>query len=141
MADQLVTAADLHARWVGGTLPPDGQITTLLGDAEQLIAEEFPSVYEAARTDPQVRGRVVRVAVAVVSRVLRNPDGIRSVSDTTGPFAGTTTWAGDDPGELLLTDNDRRVLQGLPAGQTRAFTIMPARPPAPRPPAGPWWPW
>jgi hypothetical protein len=58
----------------------------------------------------------------MVIRHIRNPEGIRQISEGTGPFTGSRTYGGSEPGAMYLTDEDRAELAGTKAGQ-RAFTI------------------
>lgn len=112
---------NVTGRWVGGTIPATTeQITTLLEDAEDLILREFPGLKVGDGQSEVPLKRVQRVAARVVIRHLRNPDGIRSASEGAGPFQRTTTFGGDEPGALYLTDEDLRDLGRVPGG---AFTI------------------
>lgn len=112
------TVEDVKSRWLTGAVPAtDGQLLTLIEDAEDIILGEFPNV---AVDVPE--GRVVRVVARMVMRVLRNPEGHRTVAEATGPFSGSTTFGGENPGELYLTDDDRRDLGGK-RSSGRAFTV------------------
>ena len=117
------TVGDVKSRWLTGDVPAsDAQITTLIADAEDIILGEFPSLEAdvAAGTVPATR--VVRVVARMIHRVLRNPEGIRSVQESTGPFSGSPTYGGDNPGELYLTDDDRRDIGGRKT-KGKAFTV------------------
>lgn len=122
MALQWATTAAVRDRWIGpGPDATDTQIATLLEDAESLIRREFPDIQEridAGELEPRT---VAAVAARAVIRVLRNPEGTRSTSEGAGPFQRQTTYAGDLPGELFLTDDDRAALGGTKA--RRAFQI------------------
>ena len=60
------------------------------------------------------------------SRVLRNPAGYRQVTSGTGPFTGSATYGGDQPGEIYVTDEDRKDLIGRGKGRSiKAFSIYP----------------
>jgi hypothetical protein len=117
------TVQDVKARWLTGEVPAtDAQVQTLVDDAEDLVLSEFPGM-ETLVADGTVRqSTVVRVVSRMVLRVLRNPDGIRQIQETTGQFTGSQTYAGDNPGEVYLTDQDRRDLTGK-RGARRAFTV------------------
>lgn len=113
------TVEDIKSRWLAGDPPAtDAQLTVLIGDAEDIILGEYPMI-EASGIPVN---RIVRVVSRMINRVLRNPDGVRTVSEGTGPFQGSTTYGGDNPGELYLTDDDRRDLGGRRSGG-RAFTV------------------
>lgn len=117
---------DVHGRWVGDDLNiPDETIVTLIGDAEDAVRVAVPGIDQMiGATVPEER--VKRVVSRMVARVLRNPRGIRTQQETTGQFSGSTTYAGENLGEIVFTDDDRRDLVGM--GQTdgrRAFSVMP----------------
>lgn len=118
--------ADVTKRWVGDDpLPADeAQISTLLEDAEDEILREFPDVAERiAATPPTLtEARVKKVAARMVLRVLRNPKGLRTATETDGPFSTNETFAGDRPGEIYLSAQDRSDLTNSRTGR-RAFTV------------------
>jgi hypothetical protein len=122
------TAQDVKDRWIGGEPPAeDQQIVTLIGDAEDIILGEFPTIGEQIDAGEVPGGRVQRVVARMVIRVLRNPEGLRQVQETTGPFTGSQTYGGDHPGELYLTDDDRRDLAGGKArGKAYTLSTVPA---------------
>ncbi|WP_286689678.1 MULTISPECIES: Gp19/Gp15/Gp42 family protein [unclassified Aeromicrobium] len=130
--------ADVRARWVGPAplTADDAQIATLLGDAEDTVLREFPDMAKrVARADgtdtseglATPKRRVVKVLSRMVIRHLRNPEGRRQTQESAGPFQRSTTYSGDEPGEMYLTDVDIAELGGHPAAGG-AFTIdtMPA---------------
>jgi hypothetical protein len=117
------TVEDVKSRWLTGAIPAtDAQLLTLIGDAEDIILGEYPNV---AVDIPE--GRVIRVVARMVMRVLRNPEGHRTVAEATGPFSGSTTYGGENPGELYLTDDDRRDLGGRrTSGKAFTSSTVPA---------------
>ena len=105
------SAADVRARWLSGPLSVDDErIEILLGDVEDFLAGEFPDLDERLADGRLTAARLRRVVVRIASRVLRNPDGYRQVSSGTGPFTGSATYGGDHPGEIYVTDEDRKDL-------------------------------
>ncbi|WGW12748.1 Gp19/Gp15/Gp42 family protein [Saxibacter everestensis] len=114
---------DVKARWIGGDPLPvtDQQLTTLIEDAEDVILGEFPTMNTLV-PDTVPKNRVVRVIARMVIRVIRNPEGIRQVQETTGPYSQSETYGGDNPGELYLTDADRRDLSGRKTAG-KAYTV------------------
>lgn len=117
------TVDDIKSRWLTGTVPAtDAQILTLIGDAEDIIVGEFPTLEADVIAGRVTATRVARVVARMIHRVLRNPDGVRTVQETTGPFSGSTTYGGDNPGELHLTDDDRRDIGGRKT-KGKAFTV------------------
>lgn len=108
---------DITDAWIGPDAPDDDAlIDRWIGRAERLIRREIPGI--VARIDggaePDLKDTVVDVVTAMVTRVFRNPEGYRTVSDSssTGPFSGQTarTFGGDQPGELYLTEAERASL-------------------------------
>ena len=125
-------AADVVARWVGDDRPTDlDAVSVQIADAEAMIVAALPEV--ADRIDAEVLdvADVVRVVSRMVIRVLRNPHGFRQRTETTGPFAQSSTFAGNRPGELELTDADIADLGfDLPKRQGRAFSIITSKVPS-----------
>lgn len=113
---------DVTDRWIGGPVPATGpQIETLLADVEDLILSEFPDLSERVDDGLLPLSRVKRVAARVVIRHLKNPDGVRSQMEGAGPFQKNTTYGGDEPGALYLSDADRADLGGTKT--RRAFQV------------------
>lgn len=119
------TPADVQARWIGDEIPADDDLLAeLIADVEDLILAEFPDLAERVESGQITPRRITLTTVLVIHRHLRNPDGIRTQAESTGPFNVSRTYGGDEPGALALTDDDRRRLLGRRAGQ-RAFTVTP----------------
>ena len=122
------TAKDVKDSWIGEGAPTDdAKILSWVGKAEREIKFRVPSIQgridaEAAeipaRTD--LLDTAKDVVVAMVTRVFRNPEGIRQTNLTTGPYTTSKTYGGDVPGGLGLTDDELAKLQGARGG---AFTI------------------
>ena len=122
MADW-VSSDDVRSRWVGNGLPADDAVlTTLIGDAQELIEVQLPTLdaMVAAGTTSVLLIRIV--VVRMVTRVLRNPTGARQHTSTDGPFTQAITMAGDDPGSLYVSTEELSWLAGTGA-KGRAFCI------------------
>lgn len=120
-------AGDVRLRWLNGALSvEDEQIEVLLEDTEDFLTGEFPDL-EARLEDGRLTAtRLKRVIVRIAIRVLRNPSGYRQVTSGTGPFTGSATYGGDQPGEIYITDEDRKDLIGRGKGRAvKAFSIYP----------------
>jgi hypothetical protein len=146
--DHLATPADVLARWLTANPPSETTVEAWLADAATLLRWEIPDL-DARIADGRLPiERVVMVQVAMVLRVLRNPDGAWSTSQTTGPFSVSTSFDRNETGGLHVTDDERALLRDDGRGQ-RAFTIdtTPAAaghewPPDPWFPSSPeWWGW
>lgn len=125
-----VTVMDVEARWVRTDEQKKVDTATIrawIDDAEVVVENEFPDIQDRIDDGDLPVERVRLVVCSMVLRVLRNPQNHRS--QATGPFS--VTFAGDTPGGLWMTDEERDLLRSSPTGG--AFTIEPARP-APQPP-------
>jgi hypothetical protein len=110
--------------WIGDDEPTDTiLIDTWIGKAERLIRFKIPGIQAritAAEVD--LLENVVDVTAAMVIRKFRNPEGIRQSNTTTGPFTESRTYGGNEPGELVLQDDELARLSGSTGGG-RAFSI------------------
>lgn len=141
LGDQPWTApSEVEARWLGGEeIPADEDLLVqLIGDVEDLILADFPNLAELVANGQVTQRRITITTAMVIHRHLRNPDGIRTTAETTGPYNVSHTYGGSDPGSLALTDDDRRRLLGRRAGQ-KAFTVTPGPVPETRSPLGGAW--
>lgn len=115
---------DIQDRWVGGTIPADStQVTTLIADAEDTVAQEFPDIQDRIDVNEVPVERVIKVVSRMVIRHLRNPNGHRTTSQGAGPFQQSITFGGDEPGALYLTDADRHELAGRSSLRGKAFSV------------------
>lgn len=70
------------------------------------------------------------VIVAMVTRVFRNPEGIRQTSVGEGPFSESRTYGGNTPGELAMTDSElERLRVSSAAGRAHSIDLIPATSP------------
>lgn len=120
-------ADDVRLRWLNGALSvEDEQIEVLLEDTEDFLTGEFPDLAARLEDGRLTDTRLKRVIVRIAIRVLRNPSGYRQVTSGTGPFTGSATYGGDQPGEIYITDEDRKDLVGRGKGRAvKAFSIYP----------------
>ena len=119
---------DVAGAWIGEGVPTDtDKIQKWIDKAEREIRFRVPTIQ--ARIDAEAAETPTRtdllelakdVTVAMVSRVFRNPEGIRQANTTTGPFTDSVTYGGNVPGGLGLTDDELAKLQGARGG---AFSI------------------
>lgn len=120
--------SDVTDAWIGEGAPTDTtkiqkwidkaerEIRFRVGDVQERIDTEGAET--PARTD--LLDTAKDVVVSMVTRVFRNPEGIRQVNETTGPFTSSRTYGGDVPGGLGITDDELAKLQGARGG---AFSI------------------
>lgn len=122
------TAKDVKDSWIGEGAPTDdAKILSWIGKAERELKFRVPDVEariaaEGALVPPKtdLLETAKDVTVAMVTRVFRNPEGIRQTNITTGPYTSSKTYGGDVPGGLGLTDDELEKLRGKRGG---AFTI------------------
>lgn len=112
---------DVTDAWIGEGKPTDQALLRVWIDkAEREIAYRVPGIAERIDADANLKATAQDVVVAMVTRVFRNPEGIRQRNTTTGPFSESATYGGDVPGGLGLTDDELAKLAGKGGG---AFTI------------------
>lgn len=121
------TASEVIAAWIGNDAPTDAALVdTWIGKAERLLRSKVPTLQSridaGSTTEPDLLGNTQDVVVAMVQRVFRNPEGVRTRQETTGPFSGSITLGGDQPGELWITDDE--LARVSPTGSNLvAFTV------------------
>lgn len=117
---------DVRDRWIApqsiGAFS-DATIRRLILEAEDSVNAAFPDMEERvdAGTVPAIR--VNRVVVRMVIRALRNPSGMRTQQETVGPFSGSVTFGGDEPGEIYLSAEDRAALAPNVSGVARTIRV------------------
>lgn len=132
MANPWATPADVIDAWVGDGAPTATLVPLIekwISKAERKLRADLPDL--AGRLgetppEPDLAENVTDVIVAMVTRVLRNPEGVRSRQESEGPFAVSTTFGGDTPGGLYVTDDELALLSPRRAGQ-KAFTVSPGQ--------------
>lgn len=121
------TAAEVIAAWIGEDAPADtAKVAVWIDKAERLLRGKVPSLQARLDADPvteiDLLGNAQDVVTAMVQRVFRNPEGVRQRQEGTGPFTGSVTYGGDQPGALWVTDAELALIS--PVGSNRgAFTV------------------
>lgn len=121
---------DVTDAWIGDDAPADAaKLALWIGRAERLVRSNVKTLQ--ARIDAEVDAlppstdlidTTRDVVVEMVSRVFRNPKGIRQANVTTGPYTESQTFGGDQPGQLMITADELAQLTGAGSGQ-RAYTV------------------
>lgn len=122
------TPAEVKAAWIGEGAPTDdAKIQVWIDMSEREIKRNVTDIQtridaEAAEAPPRtdLLATAKDVTIAMVHRVFRNPEGIRQVATTTGPFTDSKTYGGNTPGVLEISDDELAKLQGAREG---AFMI------------------
>jgi hypothetical protein len=119
-------AADVTSSWIGEDAPTDVVLVDKwVAKAERLIRSEVPGIQERidGGLEPDLLDNARDVVIDMVTRKFRNPEGLRTVQDSTGPFSGSRTYGGTEPGALYLTDDDMKKLSVSKSTGQRAFTV------------------
>lgn len=131
------TPDDVTDSWIGPDAPGDDALVQRWIDrAEREVRYRVPDLearmeVEAALIPPStdLLDRARDVVVSMVSRVFRNPEGIRTVNQAsgTGPFSESKslTYGGDTPGGLYLSSDEVSKLQGQAAGGAFSIGLIP----------------
>lgn len=115
------TFDDVVSRWVGSGAPTDQDlVNALISDAEQVILSEYPAIQDRIDSGALPEARVTFVVTSMVSRVLRNPDGVTYWQQQTGPFGQARNFGADSVG-IYLTDNEIKLL--APVTRGKAFEV------------------
>lgn len=118
---------DVIDSWIGNDVPTDmGLVARWIGRAERLLRREFPNLQARVNAggEPELEETIRDVVTAMVTRVFRNPEGIRQMQETDGSFTGSITFSGDQPGALALLDSERDALRDPGAASSgQAFSI------------------
>lgn len=117
------SADDVLDRWLGGNPPTEDVIDTYISDAETIINFEFPDLAAAVEADEFPAAQVVFVVCQMVTRALRNPDNIRQRTESVDSYSESVSYAGQHPGGLWLTDQERALLSVGPPLNQSAFAI------------------
>lgn len=127
MAESPATANDLTARSLRPLTPQEAQVgTVLLQDAWSIITASRPTVaarLDATPTDMAFRALIIQIQVAMVLRVLNNPDGKYEES---GDDYAYKRDAAVSTGALYLSDAEAGLIGVGDAVSDGAWTIRPA---------------
>jgi len=129
MAEHWTTAAVVIDTWVGPDAPTDaGLVDSWIGKAERKLRREIPDLQARLLegTEVDLLETVQDVVAAMVTRVFRNPQGIRQQQETVGSFSGSVTFGGDQPGALtILPDELAALTQGQAKARVRTHSMIP----------------
>ncbi len=115
----LATVPDVEARWRPLTDQERLAAQAMLDDASSIVRRRVGDV-DARLVDPDYARLVAAVVVAMVLRVLRNPDGKRS--ETIDDYSYTRDQA-TASGALYLEDDAAALLA---VSSSEAFTVRPS---------------
>lgn len=117
------TSTDVTSRWVGSGVPTDTDLVeALISDAEQIILAKYPAIQDRIDDSSLPLERVTFVVSQMVTRTLRNPEGLTSWQQATGPFSQSRTFDGSGGAlGIYMTDNEVKLLAPTTSG--KAFEI------------------
>lgn len=119
------TAAEVIDAWIGDDAPTDtNKVGIWIAKAEREVRVQISDILDRIADDStgDLLANTKDVVISMVQRVFRNPEGVRQVSEGTGPFSGSKTYGGNHPGALYLTDEELQKLS--PKGSnTGAFVV------------------
>lgn len=125
MAD-LATTSDFEAAWQPLNPGDARRVATWIKWASAVVRDEVPTVDARIANNTLDADLVASIVVAMVRRVIGNPDAAASTSETIGPFAQATTYSADSTSSgLFLT---KREIERLRPAASRTFTITPGTP-------------
>jgi len=119
MADPFATYADIENAWRALTSDEQTVATSSLAFASAIIRNDIRTVDSRIAAGKLDVDLVKHIAVAMVLRKMRNPDGLRT--EQLEDYAYTRDSALSD-GSIYLSADERRMLLGRGAG---AFSIAP----------------
>lgn len=120
---EIVTPDDVKGRYLGGDIPAsDDDLVILIGDVLDAIERDIPALNLKVAAGEIPERRLKRIVSRVVIRHVDNPRGYRSINNGTGPFTDGITYAGENLGEIEVTDSDLEDL--VPGfGKQAAFMV------------------
>lgn len=115
------TFDDIVDRWVGAGVPTDETLVqALIQDAETIILAEYPRIQERIDDESLSLDVVKLVVTRMVTRLLRNPEGLSYVQQTTGPFSQARNYSGA-AADVWLSADEKALL--APGGKGKAFSL------------------
>lgn len=120
---EIVTPDDVKGRYLGGDIPAtDADLVILIGDVLDAIERDIPTLDSMVAAGDIPERRLKRIVSRIIIRHVDNPRGYRSINNGTGPFTDGITFAGENLGEIEVTDSDLEDL--VPGfGKQKAFMV------------------
>jgi hypothetical protein len=122
------SADDVIGSWIGDDAPDDEQLVEVwIGRAERLLRRNKALGLTGRIDNDEVDllDTVKDVVSNMVQRVFRNPTGVRTTTSSTGPFSDSSTYGGDQPGYLWITDEELASLTASTSAPGKAFEVDP----------------
>lgn len=120
------TPQDVIDRWVGPGEPTDSDlVAALIDDAEAVILAEYPKIQERIDAATLAQATVVLVVCRMVSRVLRNPEGLSYIQQTTGPFGQGKNYGSNGGVDIWMTTDEIKLLSPIRKGKAFELNLAP----------------
>lgn len=108
---------DIIDRWVGNDVPTDiDLLTALIADAESVILGTYPGIQIRIDNDSLRLATVTMVVARMVTRLLRNPEGLTYWQQQTGPFGQARNY-GSSGQDIWLSTEEISLLAPARAGK------------------------
>ena len=118
------TPQDVQDRWVGAGVPTDTDlIQALIDDAESVILSDYPGIQVRIDDDELPINTVILVVCRMVTRLLRNPESLNYVQQTTGPFGQARNFG--DNVDIWLSADEKSLLAPNRSGKAYSFNSAP----------------
>lgn len=115
------TPQDVIDRWVGAGAPTDTDlVSALIADAEAVILAEYPKIQDRIDDDLLPVGTVVMVVSRMVTRLLRNPEGLTYWQQNTGPFGQGKNY-GSGNADIWMSGDEVKLL--APKRKGKAYQV------------------
>jgi len=119
------TPQDVLDRWVGPGAPTDEeQLEALIEDAEAIVLSEYPGIQDRIDSGKLNSELVTLVVCRMVTRLLRNPEGLSYWQQQTGPFGQARNF-GDGGTDVWMTVHERELLGAVGRGKSFSVNLGP----------------
>lgn len=127
---------DIIDSWVGPGVPDDpAKLQIWIDRAERLVRRNVKALQERIDAEADLIPPVTDlldaardVVISMVTEVFKNPEGKRSIQQTTGPFSENVTFGGDNPGKLVFLPEYANQLSGFIPGESFVVDLIAATP-------------
>lgn len=127
-----VSPDDVIDSWVGSGVPDDlPKLQIWIDRAERLVRRHVKDLQERIDAEADLTPATTDlldtakdIVIAMVTEVFKNPEGRRSVQQTTGPYSESTTFGGENPGKLAFISEYSDLLSGVTPGEAFSFDMI-----------------
>lgn len=120
------TPQDIIDRWVGAGAPTDeALVAALIADAEAVILAEYPKIQDRIDANLLNVGTVIMVVSRMVSRLLRNPEGLTYWQMNTGPFGQGKNYSNGGGVDIWMTADEEKLLAPKRKGKAYELDLAP----------------